>query len=187
MLASALLFYKKFASDLTRYGFVLNPYDPCVANKMVHDTQMNVSWHVDDLKVTHKEKKMVDEFIEWVIDTYGSIGQVKVTWGMVHEYLCMKLNYEVKGQVSCDMTAYVEMMIKDFPQQLEGESKIPWNDNLFKVSKNVTKLDKTWAEQFHMVVAQGLFLCKRARPDISPAIAFLTMRVKNPDEEDWES
>jgi hypothetical protein len=35
-------------------------------------------------------------------------------------------------------------------------------------------------------VAQGLFLCKRARPDISPAIAFLTMRVKNPDEEDWE-
>jgi hypothetical protein len=41
------------------------------------------------------------------------------------------------------MTAYVEMMIKDFPQQLEGESKIPWNDNLFKVSENVTKLDKT--------------------------------------------
>lgn len=186
MLASALLFYKKFASDLRRYGFVLNPYDPCVANKMVHDTQMTVSWHVDDLKVSHKEKKMVDEFIEWVIDTYGSIGQVKVTRGKVHEYLGMKLNYEVEGQVSCDMTAYVEMMIKDFPQQLEGESKIPWNDNLFKVSENVTKLDKTRAEQFHTVVAQGLFLCKRARPDISPAIAFLTTRVKNPDEEDWE-
>jgi hypothetical protein len=74
-----LLFYKKFASDLMRYGFVLNPYDPCVANKIVHDAQMTVSWHVDDLKVSHKEKKMVDEFIEWVIDTYGSIGQVKVT------------------------------------------------------------------------------------------------------------
>jgi hypothetical protein len=69
---------------------------------------------------------------------------------------------------------------------LEGESKIPWNDNLFKVSKNVTKLDNTQAEQFHTVVAQGLFLCKRAMPDVSPAIAFLTTRVKNPDEEDWE-
>jgi hypothetical protein len=97
MLALALLFYKKFASDLMRYSFVLNPYDPCVANKMVHDTQMTMSWHVDDLKVSHKEKKMVDEFIEWVIDTYRSIGQVKVTQGKVRDYLGMKLNYEVKG------------------------------------------------------------------------------------------
>jgi hypothetical protein len=59
MLASSLLFYKKFEPDLMRYGFMLNPYDPCVT----------VSWHIGDLKVSHKEKKMVDEFIEWVIDT----------------------------------------------------------------------------------------------------------------------
>jgi hypothetical protein len=42
---------------------------------------------------------MVDEFIKWVIDTYRSIGQVKVMRGKVHEYLGMKLNYEVEGQV----------------------------------------------------------------------------------------
>jgi hypothetical protein len=78
MLASAVLLYKKFPSDLVRYGFMVNPNDPCVANKIVHE-----SWNVDDLKVSHNKKKMVDEFIEWVIDTYGSIGQVKVMQGRV--------------------------------------------------------------------------------------------------------
>jgi hypothetical protein len=34
-------------------------------------------------------------------------------------------------------------------------------------------------------VAKGLFLCKRARPDIQPAIAYLTTRVKAPTEQDW--
>ena len=31
-----------------------------------------------------------------------------------------------------------------------------------------------------------LFLCKRARPDIQTAVAFLTTRVKGPDEDDWK-
>ena len=32
LLSSALLFYKKLRSDLENMGFVINPYDPCVAN-----------------------------------------------------------------------------------------------------------------------------------------------------------
>lgn len=29
---AALLFYRKFRGELERYGFGVNPYDPCVAN-----------------------------------------------------------------------------------------------------------------------------------------------------------
>ena len=42
------------------------------------------------------------------------------------------------------------------------------------------------ARQFHRTVAQLIFLCKRARPDIEPLISFLTTIVKDPDEDDWE-
>ena len=35
------------------------------------------------------------------------------------------------------------------------------------------------------MVAKGLFLCKRARPDIQPTIAVLSTRVKSPNESDW--
>ena len=34
-------------------------------------------------------------------------------------------------------------------------------------------------------MAQLLFMAMRARRDIQTAVAFLTTRVKNPDEDDW--
>ena len=29
----ALLYYRKLSKELREYGFVINPYDPCIANK----------------------------------------------------------------------------------------------------------------------------------------------------------
>ena len=50
-LKRALLFYKNLVGDLEAYGFKINPYDPCVANKMIDRKQITVCWHVDDLKI----------------------------------------------------------------------------------------------------------------------------------------
>eukprot|EP00977_Amphora_coffeiformis_P023672 scaffold13930_cov161-Amphora_coffeaeformis.AAC.1 len=188
MLVSAMLFYRKLVADLQAYGFELNPYDPCVANKTVKGSQMTVSWHVDDLKVSHIDPKQVDTFIQWVKDTYGAIGEVKTTRGKVHDYLGMKLDYSVPGQLSVNMVDYVETMIAGFQDHLPTSSKVasPWNDNLFKVQKQSPTVPQPQAEQFHTVTAQGLFLTKRARPDIAPAIAYLTTRVKAPNKDDWD-
>ena len=35
MLVAALLWYRTFRKDLEDIGFVFNPYDPCVANRIV--------------------------------------------------------------------------------------------------------------------------------------------------------
>ena len=59
MLRAALLFYKRFRSDLKDMGFEVNPYDPCVANKIVNGKQMTIYWHMDDLKVSYVEKSAV--------------------------------------------------------------------------------------------------------------------------------
>ena len=42
MLRAALLFYKRLRSYLEDRVFVVNPYYPCVANKMVDGAQMTV-------------------------------------------------------------------------------------------------------------------------------------------------
>ena len=55
LLKSALLFCKKLRKYLEAYGFVINTYGPCVANAMIESHQMMVTWHVDDLKVSHKD------------------------------------------------------------------------------------------------------------------------------------
>ena len=39
--------------------------------------------------------------------------------------------------------------------------------------------------QFHRTTAQLIFLSQRPRCDIQPDLAFLTIRVKNPDEYYW--
>ena len=41
------------------------------------------------------------------------------------------------------------------------------------------------ARQFHRTVAQLLFLCKRARPNVETLISFPTTRTKQPDKDDW--
>jgi hypothetical protein len=51
MMKSALLFYQKWVADLTSLGFTINPYDPCVTNKIMDENQLTVCWHVDDLLI----------------------------------------------------------------------------------------------------------------------------------------
>jgi hypothetical protein len=47
------------------------------------------------------------------------------------------------------------------------------------------KLDQARAKAFHNITAKGIYVTKRARPDISLSIAFLTTSVKGPDIGDW--
>ena len=62
MLIAALLFYRKFKTDLEEHGFQFNPYDPCVANKMINGKLQTVRFHVDDLMSHHVDKKVNDDF-----------------------------------------------------------------------------------------------------------------------------
>jgi hypothetical protein len=149
---------------------------------------MTVSWHVDDLYVIHKEAKTVTDFLEWVTETYGQYGEVKTTRGKLHDYLGMTLNYRVPGQLTIDMRAYVDQMKESFPEApLQGAPpKSPWTEDLFKVDESGQMLEQEQKEQFHTTTAQGLSLTKHARPDIGPAIAFFTTRVRAPNKQDWD-
>jgi hypothetical protein len=53
IIKSALLFYRKLISELKEMGFEVNPYGPCIVNKIVNRSQMTIRWHVDDLMISH--------------------------------------------------------------------------------------------------------------------------------------
>jgi hypothetical protein len=65
-LRSALLFYLKLVEDLESGWFEINPYDPCVANKIVNKKKITITWHVDDLKLFHVSNDEVTNTIEWL-------------------------------------------------------------------------------------------------------------------------
>ena len=78
-------------------------------------------------------------------------------------------------------------MLNEFPEQIQGRAATPAHDKLFVVrdDKDAKKLSEEQAVIFHHTVAQLLFMATRARRDIQTAVAFLTTRVKNPDQDDW--
>jgi hypothetical protein len=186
MLEAALLWYKKFRHELEQEEFIFNPYDPCVANRQRNGSQHTILFHVDDLKSSHIDPKINDQFEEWLQDNYGQHGKVVTHRGKIHEYLGMEIDYTEKGKVIFGMIKYVENMIKDFPMKLKSTdiAQTPAGDGLFNEGQG-KKLPTERAEAYHTSVAKGLFLCKRARPDIQPTVAVLCTRVKGPNEADW--
>jgi hypothetical protein len=187
MLQSFLLCYKKFRQDIEDIGFEINPYDPCVTNQMIDGNQHTLTWHVDDVKSSHVDSRVNNEFYHWLQAMYVSDGivQVKVPRGPKHDYLAIILDYREPGKLRLDMTPYVKAMIDDFLEKLTGVAKCPWNENLFKVHESAQKLNIERAKIFHTFVMRGMFLCKRGRQDIQPGISFLTTRVKHPNKSDW--
>jgi hypothetical protein len=84
------------------------------------------------------------------------------------------------------MTEYVKKMIDNFGEDVSESAKTPAAPHLFTVREDAKKLSEQQAQKFHNTVAKGLFLCKRARLDLQTTIAFLSTRVKEPDEDDWK-
>jgi hypothetical protein len=44
---ASLLYCRKFVNSLTDIDFIINPYDPCVANNIIEGEQMTICFHVD--------------------------------------------------------------------------------------------------------------------------------------------
>ncbi len=63
MMKSALLFYQKLVSELRSMGFIINPYDPCVTNKIVNGKQLTLRWHMDDLMISHVNMTAINKFL----------------------------------------------------------------------------------------------------------------------------
>ena len=191
MMAS-LLYYRKFKKSLLDKGFVINPYDPCVANKMINGNQMTILFHVDDCKLSHVDPKVNDRMIRWLRREYENIfedgsGKMTVSRGKVHTYLGMKLDFTVKGQVKITMFDFIDEIIAAFEKAyptMKGTKSTAAPENLFKVDNDCEKLVDDKAIIFHNLTAKTLYSTKRARPDTSTSLSFLTTRVRAPDKDD---
>jgi hypothetical protein len=98
----------------------------------------------------------------------------------------MTLDYSEKGKVKIKMIDYVEKMLADLPPKMDGYAPTPAANHLFAVDDNQPKVDEQKAQFFHTYVAKTLFLCKRARPDLQTAVAFLCTRVQSCNEDDYK-
>jgi len=187
MLISALLWHRKFRIDLEENGFVFNPHDTCVANKMINKKQQTVRFHVNDVMSSHVDTKVDDDFEKPLNETHGEHGKVKSTQGDAHDHLGAMFAFDKEnGKVVCQMFDCMDGMFKEFPLKFSENTTTnnPAKTDMF-IEDLSKRLDPEKKQVFHRTVAKDLFLSKKARPDIQPVASVLCTRVKNPGRNDW--
>ena len=180
---SALLWYQMLKGKLEKMGFKLNPYDPCVANMDVEGSQCTICWYVDDVKISHKNKHVVDEVIERLEEDFG---KMTVTRGKKHTYVGMNITLTEDRNVEIEMKDYLKEAIEAYGEMISGTSSTPAAASLFEISKDKEQLTEDKSVRFHHIVAKLLYVGKRARPDNDLAVSFLCTRVSKSTDEDWE-
>jgi hypothetical protein len=185
-LRAARLFWEKLSGKLVDWGFTLNPYDSCVANKIVNGKQCTVGWHVDDATISHLEPEVVDVIIGLMNDEFGKEAPLTISRGRIHDYLGMTFDFSEDGVVAVDMIDYVKSVIAEMPAEMIGTAATPAADHLFTVNEEPILLDKTRSDTYHKLVMQLQYMSQRARPDLRTAVSFMCKRVNKPDEDDWK-
>jgi len=66
---------------------MINNYNRCMANKMINGKRCTIIWHVNDLKISHKDKAVVDDILKKLNDKFGKESPLTTTRGKVIEYL----------------------------------------------------------------------------------------------------
>ena len=171
---SALLWYELFAGTLQEMGFVLNPYDPCVANCDINGKQCTIAWYVDDTKISHVDPDVVTDIVNKLEERFD---KMTVTRGREHVFLGMKIRYTEERTAIITMKDYLKEAITGSGLDITKTASTPANGNLFKIDDKSPLLDSGRAEIFHSVVAKLLYVALRARVDILLPIAFLCTRV----------
>jgi hypothetical protein len=160
-LAASLFYYRQFVKSL-------------------EGKKMTICFHVDDCKLNHRKKKVMDTMIEYLREEYESIlengtGAMMVSRGNIHKCLGMILDYTVCGQVKTTIFDYVDEILTAFDKAEPkggGTKTSTAPDSLFKGDDSCVKLAQNKAVVFHNLVSKQLFATKRAGPYTCTAITF---------------
>ena len=125
------------------------------------------------------------KFLCYLGSIYGT--KLSMHMGHKHNYLGVDMEFCEDGALEVSMFKYLKNVIKEFPEIIRGRAATPAHDKLFEIrdKAEAKKLNEEQVLAFHHMVAQLLFMAMSARQDIQTAVAFLTARVKDQDEDDW--
>ena len=105
--------------------------------------------------------------------------------GKVHDYLGINIDYSNNNYVKFTMYDFLEDVLEEAREDMNGRYKWPANSKLFDVDKASPKLSIRDQDYFHRMVTKLLFVAKGSRPNLQVAVAFLCTSVSAPTKEDY--
>jgi hypothetical protein len=112
---------------------------------------------VDDLKMSHVRQSALDDIIDQLNAEFGTMKKLAASYGKIHEYLGMTIDYSEDGKVKFTMYAYLEDILVEAPDDMDGATVTVASNHLFTVNQECEKLDPETADYYHRTVARLLF------------------------------
>jgi hypothetical protein len=132
LMRSSLLFYRKLRKEFEKYRLIVNPYDPCIANKTTEDgNQLMVVWHVDNLMALCVEDFELTKFSCYLAKIYKP--KLSMHTGRKHDYLGVDMEFNKDSTLVVSMFKYLDNVIRDFPEVISGQATTPAADYLFNI------------------------------------------------------
>ena len=181
---SALIWYNTFVNTLKKMDFELNPFDPCIANKVIDGHQCTIVWYVDNTKISHKDPQVVTNIIKAIEVDHD---QMTLKRGKSHTFVGMNFELKDDGSLHIWTKEYIREALADLRESVENMSPTPASKSLFNINDKSLELPEWKANIFHIVVAKLLlYVSCRSCLDIGLTVAFLTTRVSKATFQDWE-
>ena len=178
LVQSAKLWYDKLIGVLETMGYVRNPNDPCVLNKMCDGVQCTLLIHVDDILALCVNQVILDDLLKALLDVFEKVSSKT---GNELSYLGMVLGFS-DHVVTVTMGGYVDVMLSEFGDVTAVTS--PATGDVFELIPGSPDLEADKLKFFHTNVAKLLYYTMRCKVAISVAVSFLCTRVTCATEQD---
>ena len=134
---------------------------------------MTVTWHVDDLKISHKDSLEVTNVLHHFGQIYGEC--TTVHYGNVHDYMGMYLDFRTANTLKTGMIEYIKKIHEDLPYEIKFAAATPADEHLFDVHEDNHErlLPEEQARAFHHSTSQLIFLCARATGHSHVSVIFM--------------
>jgi hypothetical protein len=187
LIESNQLWYLLLKKDLESIGYKVSPYDKCVFIKTVeYDNQIyrsTICLHVDDMLHTYNLKTFGKELNEFLIKMYSDI---TLQTGNSISYVGMQIVRDRKNRaITLNQIGYIESFLKKF--NVHGTAKTPSTDALTKTTNDDANNIPADVDVFLSCVMTLMYLALRTRPDILFSVAYLSTKVKNPNQNDYKN
>ena len=94
-------------------GFKINQYNCCVANKIINGKKCTITFHVDDLKISHCKENIIKNIIDVLNQKYrqevvnGKKLLIVAHYFKIYDYLGMTIDYSMQKKVKFTMYNYI--------------------------------------------------------------------------------
>ena len=120
-------------------GFQLNPYDLCVANKVIDESQCTICFYVDDNTISHKDPNVVQKVIS---DLEKRFGPLTVILDKKFDFLGMNIELTNIKAIKILMKKQIREALEWLGEDITQKSITPANKYLFNVNDESEQLSE---------------------------------------------